>query len=337
MSLGRHWFVMIALLGCAHAEPFSMAAAEEASQSLVLEATIPLKDVSGRIDHLAVDLAHRRLFVAELGNNTVDVIDLDMKQVIQRISGFHEPQGVAYVAGIDTLVVANAKDGSVVFFGGADLSPLGKVELGADADNIRVLSQTDRIVVGFGDGGLAIIDPHSRTKTSEIKLAAHPESFQLTRDEARAFVNVPEAKQVAAVDLKSRRQIAAWPMANIRDNFPMAIDAGDATLAVVFRSPARLALLDTATGAVTAQIETCGDADDVFFDAPRHRIYVSCGDGAVDVLDQAGQSLRQLARVKTATGARTSLFVPELDRLFVAARAGSGSGDAAILVLRPHP
>ena len=127
-----------------------LAAAEEAGPPLVLEAKIPLKEVSGRIDHLAVDLARRRLFVAELGNNTVDVIDLDKQQPIQRLGGLKEPQGVAYVAATDSVVVANAKDGSVAFFGGGDLAPLGTIDLGDDADNIRLLGQTGRIVVGFG-------------------------------------------------------------------------------------------------------------------------------------------------------------------------------------------
>jgi len=43
---------------------------------LVLEAKIPLGQVSGRIDHLVVDLKPQRLFVAELGNGTIDIIDL---------------------------------------------------------------------------------------------------------------------------------------------------------------------------------------------------------------------------------------------------------------------
>jgi hypothetical protein len=90
---------------------------------------------------------------------------------------------------------------------------------------------------------------------------------------------------------------------------------------------------------VTINLETCGDADDVFFDSRHHRIYVSCGEGSVDVLEQGSTGYHRLSLIETASGARTSLFVPELDRLFVAAPArffGFGS-DAAILVFRPHP
>ena len=117
----------------------------------------------------------------------------------------------------------------------------------------------------------------------------------------------------------------------------MALNAAGATLATVFRSPPRLALLDAATGTVTASLPVCGDADDVFFDAKRRRIYVSCGEGMVEVLqgDEAGH--HPFARIPTRSGARTSLFVPELDRLFVAARAGLLGSDAALLVFRPGP
>jgi hypothetical protein len=117
----------------------------------------------------------------------------------------------------------------------------------------------------------------------------------------------------------------------------MAIDRDGATVASVFRHPARLVLFAAASGAVMAELPTCGDADDVFFDEARSRIYVSCGEGAVDVFQREGERARHLARIPTASGARTALFVPETDRLYVAARAGLLGGEAAILVMRPSP
>jgi len=41
--------------------------AQTASAPLILEAKIPLGQVSGRIDHLGIDVKRRRLLVAELG------------------------------------------------------------------------------------------------------------------------------------------------------------------------------------------------------------------------------------------------------------------------------
>ena len=291
-------------------------AVDGTSPPLVLEATIPLEAVAGRIDHMAIDLDKRRLVVAELGNDTVDVIDLETRRAIGRIKGLHEPQGVADAGGIIT--VANGGDGSVAFFRASDSAPLGSTNLGEDADNVRMDAHTDRLLVGYGHGALAIIDPVTRLKVADVPLAAHPEGFQITRDGSNAFVNIPDANQIAVV--AAGHQIASWSVPHLGSNFPLALDATERTIAVVFRSPPRLVSLDAQSGAIRANVATCSDADDVFFDAALSRIYVNCGEGAVDVFDRGQGELRRLIRIETASGARTALFVPELGRLFVAAR-----------------
>jgi DNA-binding beta-propeller fold protein YncE len=311
--------------------------AADAGPPLVLERTIPLPGVSGRIDHMAVDLRRGRLFVAELGNGTVDVVDLAAGKAIHRIAGLREPQGVGYSPQADVIAVASAGDGSVRLFKGEGFSPLAVISLGEDADNVRLDTRTGQLVVGYGSGGLAVLDPAGRSVVSTSKLPAHPEGFQLDPSTRRAFVNVPDAGQVAVVDLAAGKQLASWRVPGLKANFPMALDAAGVVLATVFRSPPRLALLDANTGAVTATIPVCGDADDVFFDAKRRRIYVSCGEGMVDVLQGDAAGYHPPAHMPTHSGARTSLFVPELDRLFVAARAGLLGSDAALLVFRPGP
>jgi hypothetical protein len=312
-------------------------AAARAEEVLVLEGRIALPGVAGRIDHMAVDLARKRLLVAELGNGSLDVLDLATGRRVKQIAGLHEPQGVAYAQKPDLVVVASAGDGSVRFFLGDDLAPTGSLALGNDADNIRIDPRTGSLIVGYGSGGLAIIDPEKRSKIGDIKLAAHPESFQLDAASGRIFVNVPDAGHIAVVDLAAAKPVASWTVPGLGANFPLAIEGAGTALAAVFRHPAKLVLLDTKTGAPTQQLDTCGDADDVFFDANRRRIYVSCGAGAVDVFQADGAGYSPLARVATSSGARTSLFVPEIDRLFVAARAGLLGSDAAILVFRPLP
>ena len=215
--------------------------------------------------------------------------------------------------------------------------PAGVTNLGDDADNVRLDASTGNFVVGYGSGGLAVINSANASVLSRISLPAHPEGFQLDPGTRRAFVNVPDAKQIAVVDLSAARQTARWQVPELRATFPMTLDIASGKMVVVFRNPARLVTFDASTGNPTSTLTTCGDSDDVFFDAKRRRIYVGCGAGSVEAWQQDGSTYRRLSSIKTASGARTSLFVPDLDRLFVAARAGFfGLGsDAALLVLRP--
>jgi YVTN family beta-propeller protein len=306
------------------------------AEVLQLESKIELRTVSGRIDHMAVDLPRQRLFVAELGNDSVGVIDVGNRKVVRTIAGLKEPQGVGYVASTDTLYVANARDGSVRLYQGADYAPAGQIDLGDDADNVRVDVGTNRVFVGYGSGGLAVIDPAKRMKVADVRLKAHPEGFQLDTDSSRVFVNVPNAREIAVVDRDAGKQIASWPTQFGSSNFPMALDQDAKQVLTVFRSPPRLGALAMSDGKVARSPDTCGDSDDLFVDAKRRRIYVICGGGFIDVFDAGQDSMPRIAHILTATGARTGLFVPELDRLFVAARARTGE-PAAIWVFRPLP
>jgi DNA-binding beta-propeller fold protein YncE len=310
--------------------------AQTTGAPLVLETKIPLGDVRGRIDHLAVDLKRQRLFVAELGNNSLGVVDLTAGKVLRTITGFSEPQGVAYVPFTDNIYVASAGDGSVRVLRGEDLAPIGRIELGDDADNLRVDAERKRVLVGYGKGALAVIDPANRTKIADIPLKAHPEGFQIDETGTQAFVNVPDARVIQVVDLATAAS-RSLPTEGVRANFPMAIDADAHRVLVGFRSPPTLMALSTSQdGKIAAKIEICGDVDDVFVDAKRHRVYVSCGEGAVDVIEPREAGYGRLAKVPTVSGARTALFVPELDRLFVAVRA-AWAEPAAIWVFRPTP
>jgi hypothetical protein len=315
-----------------HPPPASPATAEV----LTLERKIPLGDVAGRLDHFAIDLARQHLLVAELGNNTVGVVDISQHKVIHRLSGLKEPQGVGYVPGTDTIYVANGGDGTVHRYKATDFAALDTVKLGTDADNVRFDAPANQIIVGYGTGALAALDAVSGKKTGEIRLAAHPESFQIERNGSRIFANLPDARQIAVVDRTTYRQVATWTLSGVEGNFPMAIDEAAGHLVVVYRKPATLAVFDVRRGNVVARAPTCGDADDVFFDAKRHRLYISCGEGMLGVFQRQGDSYQELGRISTLSGARTSLWVPELDRLFLGVRA-SGREPAAVWVYRPAP
>jgi hypothetical protein len=322
--------VLAALLSAGLALP----AAAGPAQALVLEQKIPLGEVHGRIDHLAVDLARNRLFVAELGNNSLGVVDLAAGKLLRRIGELDEPQGVAYEAATDTVYVADGGHGLLHRFAGAELTPLDPIQLGADADNVRLDPEAGRVVVGYGDGALAFVASASGKLLTEMRLPGHPESFQLERNGHRIFVNVPDAHQITVADRSTGQQVASWGIADAQANFPMALDEADARLMVVYREPALLAVFDTRSGAPVAHLPACGDTDDVFFDAKRHRLYLSCGAGFLDVIEQRGDTYEELARIPTIPGARTALFVPERDRLYLAVRA-SGAEGAAVWVFRP--
>lgn len=313
----------------------AIAEAQTTGAPLVLEAKIPLGDVSGRIDHLAIDVKRRRLFIAELGNDSLSVVDLAAGKVLRRIPGFSEPQGVAYVPFADSLYVANAGDGSVRVLCGEDLAPSGHIELGQDADNVRVDTRRSRVLVGYGKGALAVIDPATRAKAADIRLKGHPEGFQIDEPGSQIFVNVPDAREIEVVDLATAAT-RSLPTQGLGSNFPMAIDGEAHRVLVAFRRPPTLMALSSEDGSVAARLETCGDADDVYVDAKRRRVYVSCGEGVVDVLERHEAGYARLARVPTVPGARTSLFAAELDRLYVAVRARSNEA-AAIWVFRPAP
>lgn len=300
---------------------------------LTLERSIPLAGVTGRIDHLAVDLTHGRLFVAEVGAGSVESIDLASGRSLGRVTGLSEPQGLGYLQDRDELAVATGGDGALRFYRGADLGLVGAVKLGGDADNVRIDPASGQVVVGFGRGALAVVDPATRRILSRISLPAHPEGFQL--EGGRAYVNLPDAGRIDVVDIASGKPLATWPNGLPKFNFPLALDPASRTIAVIYRLPGSLALYDLATGARRQRLGACGDADDVFFDPPHKRIYVVCGSGAVDVFAAGANGYQRLDRIQTRRGARTGLFVPRLDRLFVAARAGP-SGQAAILVYRPR-
>src|SRR5258705_4391153 len=188
---------------------------------LQLEAKIPLGEVRGRIDHMAVDLKRRRLFEAEVGNDSLGVIDLANRKLIRTITGLKEPQGVGYEPSTDTLYVANAGDGSVRLFEGSDYNSAGLIELGSDADNIRVDAAAKRVVIGYGSGALAVIDPSTRSKVGYIPLMAHPYSFQIDPDTNQIFINVPDARDIAVVDRVSQKQIANRPLPDRGATFPL--------------------------------------------------------------------------------------------------------------------
>jgi YVTN family beta-propeller protein len=286
---------------------------------LSLVGTIELPRVEGRIDHLAVDTGTQRLYVAALGNNTVEVLDLKSSSHIKSVPGFRKPQGIAVLPDAKLVAVANGQGEGVQFIDATDYHPYKSVRLGDDSDNVRYDPAAKRLFVGYGGGSLAAVSPADGKVLGEATLAGHPESFQLERAGSRVFVNIPSADRIAVVDRTAMRVIATWPVVGAKSNFPMALDEPNHRVFVGCRQPAKVLVYDTTTGKESGSFAIVGDTDDLFYDAGPKRLYVSGGEGYLDVLqEQDANRFSRIAHVATAAGARTSLFVPEQNRLYLA-------------------
>jgi YVTN family beta-propeller protein len=303
------------------------------ADQLRLVGSIALPRVEGRIDHMVLDVEGQRLFVAALGNNTVEVIDLSTQKVVRSIRGLREPQGMAYLEENGTIAVANGDDGKVRLFDGATFRSTAVFDFQSDADNLRYDPTSRRLYVGFGDGAIGVNDAAARNRLSDIKLSAHPESFQLETKGTRIYVNVPNADQVAVIDRKRSTVVATWVLKGVA-NFPMALDESNHRLFIGCREPAELLVLDTNTGKTVQSLAVAGDTDDVFYDGDGKRIYISGGQGAVTIISQKDvNTYSAIGRVPTAPGARTSLFAPKSRMLYVAV-PHRGKREAAVLVFK---
>jgi hypothetical protein len=310
--------VLLAVGFLAATSPSAGVSAAE-NRPLELVRSIAMPGVKGRIDHMAADVKGHRLFVAALGNNTLEVIDLEQGKRLHSIPGLREPQGVVYLANLGRIAVASGEDGSCRFFNSRTYRPVASIDCKEDADNVRYDERANRLYVGCGKGALAAIDLAKLVQVANIPLAGHPEAFQLESTGSHIFVNVPSARTIDVIDRGKGVVVAHWPMGELQATFPMALDESHHRLLIGCRKPARLAVLDTESGKAITALPCTGDTDDVFYDRRLRRVYVSGGEGAVSVFQQGDSDhYSLLATVPTAPGARTSLFVPAVGRLYLA-------------------
>lgn len=313
-------------------------AAAQDSHVLTLKSHIALPNVKGRIDHFSVDVKGQRLFMAGVGNHTLEVIDLQSGKRVRTIPNLAEPQGVYYDAATNHLYVACGLDGVANIYDGTTFQLLGSVKFPDDADNIRYDARSKSVIVGYagakelrrrveGTGGLGFIDSTTGKQTRTIVIDAHPESFRLEEKGTRLFVNVPDKKEIEVVDVVKGTILARWPV-SAENNFPMSLDEAHHRLFVGCWNPARLIVFDTENGKEVASLELgekgvvrpdiVGITDDLFYDSARSRVYVLNALGSIDVFRQKDPDHYELiASVRTPVNTKTGLFVPELGELFV--------------------
>lgn len=301
---------VLLLIGTSCSAKPSIVDARDPRSPVMLVRTIALPNVRGRIDHMALDVKSNHLFVSELTNGSVDDVDLSSAKVAARITGLHEPQGIAWLARGDEVAVA-CGDGTVHFYNASDRREVARVSLGDDADNVRVDGRQGNLVVGYGSGALAVIDPATHKVIRTLTLNGHPEAFEIIG--SRVFVNVPGRREIVVGNLDAAVPVAAIGTGARLGNYPMASESSGKRLAVAFRLPSSVAILDAKSAQIVSSMSVCGDADDLYF-AGRELIIV-CGEGEVDL---ASASDSTIVRVSTRAGARTGLLDPDTGRLFIA-------------------
>lgn len=320
----------IALILCA-----GTAEAQERTP-LKLIKTVPLPGVKGRFDHFTIDAKRNRLFVAGLGNNTLEILDVAAGKHLRSITGLHKPTGVVYLPDQDQIAVANGDDGTLKVFEGKSYGLVKTINSLPDADNVRFHAKAKLIYVGYGHGALAVIDATTMKQTHSIKLAAHLESFQLEREGNRIFVNVPGANEIAVIDRSKGRVINEWRYVKFGGNFPMALDETRHRLFVGCRKPASSFAIDTTTGKLAWASLISGDTDDLFYDEKMKRLYISCGEGFVDVIEhEESGDYRLPERIPTRGGARTSFFAAALNQYYLAVPQ-KGNRMAEIRIFQPQ-
>lgn len=303
-----------------------------ADSPLTLTSSIPLPNVLGRIDHMAFNSKRQYLYIAALGNNSVEVIDLKNEKVVHSIKAFREPQGVVYIPETNRIFATNGYNGECDFFDADSYIKIKSIKLSDDADNVRYDPIDKRIYVSYGAGGMAIIDAVTLNLLNEIKLSGHPESFQINRKTNKIYVNIPFQKQIEVIDMGKNLVTDTWNLTQAASNFPMSLDEINHRLFIGCRLPAKLLVLDTQTGKTIAAMDADSDVDDVYYDRQKKQVYMSCGSGNIDVFQQMDPNTYKLKhKVLTHSGARTSLFIPELNMLVVASPTGF-SAKASLLI-----
>jgi DNA-binding beta-propeller fold protein YncE len=231
---------------------------------VVLTEAIPLENAKGRFDHFA--MGGGRLFVAALGSNLVEAIDIGGRVLDHALTGIPVPQGIAYSPETRKIFVASGR-GKVYIYDGGSFQQLAGVDFDGGADNLRYDAANKRVYVACGEdeknAAIATIDAVTNKRLpEEYKLGAEPESFQPEKSGSHIYVNLPGPQQVVAIN-RATKQIARWPLSGIGGNFPMALDEADHRLFIGTHAPSRMVVLDTGSGRVVTALPAVQDTDDL--------------------------------------------------------------------------
>ncbi len=328
-------------------------------QKLAMVQRDVLTNVDGRLDHMALDPTTQILYVAAYRNNSLEALHVPDSTTRQSIPDLSEPAGVLFIAESRRVVVGC--DGAVHVFKAAADGKLGserKIPIEGAAGNLQYDAASKRIYFSHAES-IGSFDIETGERGTEIKLPGAPEAFILEPGTARIFVNVPSKHAVFVADRATSALTAEWSLIfldgkppaegeapslilNILEaNYPMALDSANERLFVPIRYPATLIVFDTKTGKHVCHVkDICKDADDCWYDAATRRVLISGGGGpgSISVIRQdSPDDYRIEFTTPTASGARTSLLVPEQRKLYVAApRLGDDQAYIFVYLIGPR-
>jgi DNA-binding beta-propeller fold protein YncE len=333
--------VLVGLMG------FRITAGAQKPAPLHLVQTITMDaSVQGKFDHLAVDVNGNRLFLTAPQHHTVEVFDLKSAKWMRSITGLGKPAGIVYLPKTDQVLVSDGEPGSCKIIDGSTYQVISDVKLVADADSLGydAAAAILYIVNGGKDVGekfsrVSVVDVEAHENLADIKIDGETlEAMALEKSGPRLFVNVTSLNKVAVIDREKRKQIATWDVPEAKANVSVGLDESEHRLFLATRDPAMLVVVDTESGKSIAHLPGVGGADDLAYDAHRKRIYVSGAEGFVNVYQQKdADTYEAISKIPTGAGARTSKFVPEQNRLYVAVPAIKGGKPAEIQVYEVTP
>ncbi len=309
--------------------------AADAPSSLELVQTIVLKGKAGKLDHLALDSKRDRLFLANTANGTLDVVDLKAGKLLRQLPGQTGIQGVAYAADLDRVFVGLGSGGYCNVFDGNNYLPLKTLKFTDDADNVRYDPARHRVFVAHAEKALGVVDARTFTIKADINLPGSAEGFQVVPGQPRLFLVIPSPSQLAVIDIDKAEVATTYPLTMASGGHPVALDDGNKRVFIGCRQGPMVVVVDAETGKELTNVEVPQDIDDLFYDAKRKRLYASCGEGFVAVIKQTDADHYEIVeKVATVKQAKTSLFDPQTNRLFLAVPRQPGKPGPEILVYK---
>jgi DNA-binding beta-propeller fold protein YncE len=309
-------------------------AGAQSGHHLIFDSSITLPNVHGGFDLMAVDLERQRLFVSAEDNHTVEVADLKTRKPIASIPNLNEPKWVVYRPDENVLYVATGKDGRVTGLDADTYKVKYTFQFKEKCNNLRYDPLTKELYVGVGEtfGSLGIIDLKNHRMAGEIGLADYPKQFEI--DGNKIYVNIPAKNIIQVVDRSSRKVGPVWQVKDAGGNVPMALDRRHGRLFVGCEA-GKFFVYSTSTGKPISSLDINKASDGIYYDPKRKKVYVSTGEGFIDVINQLTPDRYQIVeRIGTTEGAGTSLYVPQLD-LFIVAAPQAGNRQAALRLYRP--